>query len=260
MLNLAVTIDQESGFCFGVVYAIEMAEEILAEKGYLYCLGDIVHNDEEVDRLKAKGLKIISQEDLINLQNETVLIRAHGEPPATYQTALANNITLIDASCPVVLKLQNRVKNSFDDEEQIYIYGKHGHAEVIALRAAETIDCMTARWAHLPNHVLEHVDDELKAMKELCRILKPGGLAIMQVPQNPDLKKTISDPTITDPEERHRLFGQYDHVRLFGQDYPDILKKAGFKVEEVDYSKKLTKEEFDKFALPKRELLYVCTK
>lgn len=134
MLNLAVTIDQESGFCFGVVYAIEMAEEILAEKGYLYCLGDIVHNDEEVDRLKAKGLKIISQEDLINLTNETVLIRAHGEPPATYQTALANNITLIDASCPVVLKLQNRVKNSFDDEEQIYIYGKHGHAEVIALQ------------------------------------------------------------------------------------------------------------------------------
>ena len=134
MLNLAVTIDQESGFCFGVVYAIEMAEEILAEKGYLYCLGDIVHNDEEVDRLKAKGLKIISQEDLINLKDETVLIRAHGEPPATYQTALANNITLIDASCPVVLKLQNRVKNSFDDEEQIYIYGKHGHAEVIALQ------------------------------------------------------------------------------------------------------------------------------
>lgn len=134
MLNLSVTIDQQSGFCFGVVYAIEMAEEILAEKGYLYCLGDIVHNDEEVDRLKAKGLKIISHEDLINIKNEAVLIRAHGEPPSTYQTALNNNITLIDASCPVVLKLQNRVKNSFDDEEQIYIYGKHGHAEVIALQ------------------------------------------------------------------------------------------------------------------------------
>ncbi len=134
MLNLSVTIDQQSGFCFGVVYAIEMAEEILAEKGYLYCLGDIVHNDEEVDRLKAKGLKIISHEDLINIKDEAVLIRAHGEPPSTYQTALNNNITLIDASCPVVLKLQNRVKNSFDDEEQIYIYGKHGHAEVIALQ------------------------------------------------------------------------------------------------------------------------------
>lgn len=134
MLNLSVTIDQQSGFCFGVVYAIEMAEEILAEKGYLNCLGDIVHNDEEVDRLKAKGLKIISHEDLINIKDEAVLIRAHGEPPSTYQTALNNNITLIDASCPVVLKLQNRVKNSFDDEEQIYIYGKHGHAEVIALQ------------------------------------------------------------------------------------------------------------------------------
>lgn len=134
MLNLSVTIDQQSGLCFGVVYAIEMAEEILAEKGYLYCLGDIVHNDEEVDRLKAKGLKIISHEDLINIKDEAVLIRAHGEPPSTYQTALNNNITLIDASCPVVLKLQNRVKNSFDDEEQIYIYGKHGHAEVIALQ------------------------------------------------------------------------------------------------------------------------------
>lgn len=134
MLNLSVTIDQQSGFCFGVVYAIDMAEEILAEKGYLYCLGDIVHNDEEVDRLKAKGLKIISHEDLINIKDEAVLIRAHGEPPSTYQTALNNNITLIDASCPVVLKLQNRVKNSFDDEEQIYIYGKHGHAEVIALQ------------------------------------------------------------------------------------------------------------------------------
>ena len=134
MLNLSVTIDQQSGFCFGVVYAIEMAEEILAEKGYLYCLGDIVHNDEEVDRLKAKGLKIISHEDLINIKDEAVLIRAHGEPPSTYQTALNNNITLIDASCPVVLKLQKRVKNSFDDDEQIYIYGKHGHAEVIALQ------------------------------------------------------------------------------------------------------------------------------
>ncbi len=134
MLNLSVTIDQQSGFCFGVVYAIEMAEELLDEKGYLYCLGDIVHNDEEVERLKAKGLKIISHDDLKELHNETVLIRAHGEPPETYKTALENNIILMDASCPVVLKLQNRVKNSYDDKETIFIYGKHGHAEVIALQ------------------------------------------------------------------------------------------------------------------------------
>lgn len=132
--NLQVTIDKESGFCFGVVYAIDMAEEILEEDGYLYCLGDIVHNDEEVARLKAKGLRIIGHEDLVKLSNEKVLIRAHGEAPETYKIALEHNITLIDASCPVVLKLQNRIKTSHDDNEKILIFGKHGHAEVIGLQ------------------------------------------------------------------------------------------------------------------------------
>lgn len=132
--NLQVTIDKDSGFCFGVIYAIDMAEDILAEDGYLYCLGDIVHNDEEVGRLKAKGLRIIDHEALKDLHNEKVLIRAHGEAPDTYRTALENNITLIDASCPVVLKLQNRIKTSFDAKEKILIFGKHGHAEVVGLQ------------------------------------------------------------------------------------------------------------------------------
>ncbi|WP_113663950.1 4-hydroxy-3-methylbut-2-enyl diphosphate reductase [Pedobacter nanyangensis] len=132
--NLKVTIDKSSGFCFGVVYAIDMAEDILDTENYLYCLGDIVHNDEEVERLKAKGLRIIDHEKLKELHNEKVLIRAHGEAPSTYELALANNLTLIDASCPVVLKLQNRIKNSHDDDEQILIFGKHGHAEVIGLQ------------------------------------------------------------------------------------------------------------------------------
>jgi 4-hydroxy-3-methylbut-2-enyl diphosphate reductase len=132
--DLAVTIDKASGFCFGVVYAIEMAEDILSHEDYLYCLGDIVHNDEEVKRLTDKGLRIIEHEQLINLRNEKVLIRAHGEAPSTYELALNNNLTLIDASCPVVLKLQNRIKNSHDDDEQILIFGKHGHAEVIGLQ------------------------------------------------------------------------------------------------------------------------------
>lgn len=132
--NLQVTIDASSGFCFGVVYAIDMAEEILREDGYLYCLGDIVHNDEEVERLKAKGLRIIDHEDLANLHDEKVLIRAHGEAPDTYKVALENNITLIDASCPVVLKLQNRIKTSHEQNEPILIFGKHGHAEVIGLQ------------------------------------------------------------------------------------------------------------------------------
>lgn len=133
MYNLQVTIDSNSGFCFGVIYAIQMAEDILDEQGYLYCLGDIVHNDVEVERLQKRGLRIIGHDTFGELRNESVLIRAHGEPPSTYQTAVANNLTLIDASCPVVLKLQNRIKTSYDKSEQIFIYGKHGHAEVVGL-------------------------------------------------------------------------------------------------------------------------------
>lgn len=133
MEQLHVTIDSNSGFCFGVVYAIQMAEDILNEKGYLYCLGDIVHNDEEVERLQQRGLRIINHEQFRQLKHEAVLIRAHGEPPETYQTALENNLTLVDASCPVVLKLQNRIKTSYDKNARIFIYGKHGHAEVLGL-------------------------------------------------------------------------------------------------------------------------------
>ncbi|ALI97872.1 4-hydroxy-3-methylbut-2-enyl diphosphate reductase [Rufibacter tibetensis] len=133
MRQLQVQIDSSSGFCFGVIYAIQMAEDLLEEQGYLYCLGDIVHNDVEVERLQKKGLRIINYDTLNTLRDECVLIRAHGEPPSTYQTALQNNLTLVDASCPVVLKLQNRIKTSFDKKDQIFIYGKHGHAEVLGL-------------------------------------------------------------------------------------------------------------------------------
>jgi 4-hydroxy-3-methylbut-2-en-1-yl diphosphate reductase len=110
-----------------------MAEDILDEQGYLYCLGDIVHNDVEVERLQKRGLRIIDHDQLRELRNESVLIRAHGEPPSTYHIALQNSLTLIDASCPVVLKLQNRIKTSYDKDERIFIYGKHGHAEVMGL-------------------------------------------------------------------------------------------------------------------------------
>jgi 4-hydroxy-3-methylbut-2-enyl diphosphate reductase len=132
-MKLDVEIDDNSGFCFGVVFAIQMAEDILNDEGHLYCLGDIVHNDEEVARLEAKGLEIIDHEQFLKLKNKKVLIRAHGEPPETYKQAMENNIELVDASCPVVLKLQHRVREAFDKEEKILIYGKHGHAEVKGL-------------------------------------------------------------------------------------------------------------------------------
>ncbi|MDX2248713.1 MAG: 4-hydroxy-3-methylbut-2-enyl diphosphate reductase [Bacteroidia bacterium] len=130
---LQIEIDKNSGFCFGVVYAIEMAEDYLVENSSLFCLGDIVHNDKEVERLQSLGLKIIDHEMLKTLKNATVLIRAHGEPPETYKIAVENNIELIDASCPVVLKLQNRIRNAFDEDRKIIILGKKGHAEVNGL-------------------------------------------------------------------------------------------------------------------------------
>lgn len=134
---MQVTIDSNSGYCFGVEFAIKMAEDEMEQSDKLYCLGDIVHNAMEVKRLSEKGLVIIDREELEELRDCKVLIRAHGEPPETYRTALENNIELIDASCPVVLKLQHRVKSAFDrmerEEGQIVIYGKKGHAEVIGL-------------------------------------------------------------------------------------------------------------------------------
>lgn len=110
------------------------------------------------------------------------------------------------------------------------------------------------------NHVLEHVDDDQQCMRELCRVLKPGGLAIMQVPWIPEQEVTVEDPSITDPAERERLFGQYDHVRKYGKDYADRLLNAGFKVQKIDFSEELSAEEFEKYRLPKGEPLYACSK
>ena len=186
MKHLQVQIDDHSGFCFGVVYAIEMAEEILEEQGYLYCLGDIVHNDEEVNRLTRKGLKIIDHEHLQGLKDEKVLIRAHGEPPSTYELSIKNNLTLIDASCPVVLKLQNRIKNSFDKEDNIYIYGKHGHAEVIGLlgqtnnKAVVFQDISELDIPNLPKNITLYSQTTKSTDKfyEINQILRENGITV----------------------------------------------------------------------------------
>lgn len=140
---MVVEIDDNSGFCFGVVTAITKAEEELGKSPELYVLGDIVHNASEVERLSAKGLQTITHDDLTGLRNANVLLRAHGEPPATYETARRNNVKIIDATCPVVLQLQRRIKKAYTDglesrrqggrEPLIVIYGKLGHAEVNGL-------------------------------------------------------------------------------------------------------------------------------
>lgn len=132
-----VEIDKDSGFCFGVVTAIRKAEEELKKGGKLYCLGDIVHNSCEVERLKELGLITINHDDFNQLHDAKVLLRAHGEPPETYETARRNNIEIIDATCPVVLHIQKKIKQEHAKEEsepkQIVIYGKNGHAEVLGL-------------------------------------------------------------------------------------------------------------------------------
>lgn len=131
-----IEIDTDSGFCFGVVTAIRKAEEVLEKSPVLYCLGDIVHNSDEVERLRAKGLKTITHEEMSQLHDVKVLLRAHGEPPSTYDIARKNNIEIIDATCPVVLQLQRRIKSAFESDNgptQIVIYGKSGHAEVNGL-------------------------------------------------------------------------------------------------------------------------------
>lgn len=134
---LTVEIDKDSGFCFGVVNAIKNAETELQNEGELFCLGDIVHNSQEVDRLKEKGLITINHEQLNQIHNKKVLLRAHGEPPSTYRIAEQNQIKIIDATCPVVLRLQKRIykqyKASDASRSQIVIYGKTGHAEVNGL-------------------------------------------------------------------------------------------------------------------------------
>ena len=134
---IKVEIDEGSGFCFGVVTAIHKAEEELAKGETLYCFGDIVHNSREVDRLKTMGLITINREEFKQLKNAKVLLRAHGEPPETYMIARENKIEIIDATCPVVLRLQKRIRQGYladsDEEKQIVIYGKSGHAEVLGL-------------------------------------------------------------------------------------------------------------------------------
>ncbi len=134
---MKVDIDKNSGYCFGVIRAIEIAEKELQNSKILFCIGDIVHNEMEVKRLEEKGLKIITYDEFKKLRNVKVLIRAHGEPPETYKIALENNISLIDATCPIVLNLQKKIKKSYEEikenKGQIVIFGKHGHAEVVGL-------------------------------------------------------------------------------------------------------------------------------
>lgn len=187
-----IEIDSESGFCFGVVTAIHKAEEELDKSGKLYCLGDIVHNSNEVQRLESKGLQTITHNDLQHLHNVTVLLRAHGEPPTTYRTAQSNGINIIDATCPVVLQLQRRINARYREvlpdgsHPQIVIYGKKGHAEVnglvgqtdgnaIVVESIDELDKIDfTRDIYLYSQTTKSLDGFAAMVKEIGRRKKAG--------------------------------------------------------------------------------------
>ncbi len=172
-----IEIDKGSGFCFGVTTAISKAEEELNKSGHLYCLGDIVHNTAEVDRLASQGLETITHEQLEQLHDVKVLLRAHGEPPETYEIARRNRIEIIDATCPVVLKLQQRINATYNDAEegkpapQIVIYGKRGHA----IENIEEIDKIDySRDIYLYSQTTKSVQEFRHIVEEIKRRVQPG--------------------------------------------------------------------------------------
>lgn len=221
---MTVTIDDKSGFCFGVVRAIDIAENILNKGGKVYSLGHIVHNRVEVDRLEKMGFETITHEQLSELKSKTVLIRAHGEPPATYQKAERFGIEVVDATCPVVSKLQQRVKRAWKEMEQVngqvLILGKRGHAEVVGL-AGQTNDTAViieneedlkdvdfSRPIHLLSQTTQSLDKFLQ-IKEV----------IERKSQNPNL--TISD-TIC-----RQVSNRYPHLKEFSTHFDIVIFVSG---------------------------------
>ncbi|MGQ9846128.1 MAG: 4-hydroxy-3-methylbut-2-enyl diphosphate reductase [Bacteroidales bacterium] len=223
---MKIEIDKHSGFCFGVVYAIEKAEKILDSGKSLYCLGDLVHNNQEMQRLEHKGLITITHDEYRKMRNATVLIRAHGEPPETYEIAKENNIELIDATCPVVLRLQKQVKEAYNktEQKQIVIFGKKGHAEVnglvgqvngkaLVINSIDELDLINLR---LPVTVFSQTTQSPNQYKMLIEELKKRMKAI----------GTLHLLSYTNSICR-QVSSRDKELRLFAQDHDVILFVSG---------------------------------
>ena len=227
MSEIKITVDPKSGFCFGVVYAIEMAENILKKENSLFCLGDIVHNNREVDRLNKLGLEIIDHDRLKTLRDCKVLIRAHGEPPSTYDIALKNNIELLDASCPVVLKLQHQIKEGYENiksiDGQVIIYGKEGHAEVTGLVGqtngeaiiVTTKDDLNKIDFNKPIYIYSQTTKSPKAFQEIVNEIKKH---LENLGKNNDLKFVVHDTLcrqVSGREPQLKVFSSENDVIVF---------------------------------------------
>ena len=227
MSEIKITVDPKSGFCFGVVYAIEMAESILKKEDSLFCLGDIVHNNKEVDRLNKLGLEIIDHDRLKTLSDCKVLIRAHGEPPSTYEIALKNNIELLDASCPVVLKLQHQIKEGYETirsiNGQVIIFGKEGHAEVTGLVGqtngeaiiVTTKDDLTKINFNKPIYIYSQTTKSPKAFQEIVNEIKKE---LNKLGKSSDLKFVVHDTLcrqVSGREPQLKMFASENDVIIF---------------------------------------------
>ena len=239
--NMIVEIDKKSGFCFGVINAIRAAENELNNSENLYSLGDIVHNGKEVERLEKMGLKSISKEEFFTLKDCKVLIRAHGEPPETYEYAKQNNIELIDATCPVVLTLQEKVKRSYESKieqhGQVVIYGKKGHAEIEGLNGqtdhtaiivesmAEIDKIDTTKPVSLYSQTTKRLEDFYQIAGLVKSKMQPG------VPV--EIKDTIC----------RQVSNRVPNLKIFSKNYDLILFVAGKKSSNGQYLFGICKEE-----------------
>ncbi len=214
---MKIEIDPNAGFCFGVVNAINKAEEILKKENQLYCIGDIVHNNLEVDRLKQSGLKSINHDEFSKLSGKKVLFRAHGEPPLSYETAKKKKIEIIDASCPVVLNLQKRIKAAYQKIEksngQIVIYGKKGHAEVNGLVGqtegkaivVENVDDLKLIDRNLPVVLFSQTTKTISGFEEVSAVLKSSCKNELKIHDTICRKVANRVPLIKDFAEKHDL-------------------------------------------------------
>lgn len=221
-----IEIDKESGFCFGVVTAINKAEQELAGGGTLFCLGDIVHNSDEVERLRRKGLRTITHEEFGKLSGAKVLLRAHGEPPSTYEAARERGIEIIDATCPVVLRLQQRIKARYDSEgadAQIVIYGKRGHAEVNGLVGQTDGKAIVVEDAEGLSHV--DFDRDIFLYSQTTKPLEGFRSIIAEISRrkSPDVRFEYSD-TIC-----RQVANRTEHLRRFAAGKDVVLFVAGTK-------------------------------
>ncbi len=249
---MKVEIDRRSGFCFGVIKAIKSAENELEKMPQLYCLGDIVHNGEEVQRLEKMGLKSISKEEFFTLKNCKVLIRAHGEPPETYEYAKKNNIELVDATCPVVLTLQEKVKKSYRENSQnngqVVIFGKKGHAEIIGLNGQTNYNAIVIENASDVNKIdpsrpVSLYSQTTKRIEDFHQIA-----GIIQSKMTPGVPVEIKD-TIC-----RQVSNRVPHLRNFVKNYDLVLFVAGEKSSNGQYLFSICREENPKtFRISKTE-------